>query len=63
MVLPASGLERVGASLRSGVGKDGGWDVGGPTVCAAGRVAAFAGVAVLGSVVAVRDQLPGEPLG
>jgi hypothetical protein len=28
-----------------------------------GASLAFAGAAVLGSVVAVRDQLPGEPLG
>ena len=34
-----------------------------PECALLGASLAFAGAAVLGSVVAVRDQLPGEPLG
>ena len=34
-----------------------------PQCALLGGSLAFAGVAVLSSVVAVRDQLPGEPLG
>jgi hypothetical protein len=58
------GCERVAANLRPGMYMRGdGMSAADPDGALLGASLAFAGAAVLGSVVAVRDQLPGEPLG